>query len=87
MPVLLQHMSDHIGLHLYNGNRTALPKRVRAFIDLAIQRLLNTSAYVLSERETPRRLHLRASRIGAADCRRSCSQCRFVISCSATTAG
>jgi len=51
VPVLLQRMSDHIGLHLYYGKRTALPKRVRAFIDLAIQRLLNTSAYVLSERE------------------------------------
>lgn len=51
MPVLLQHMSEHIGLHLYYGNRTAQPKRVRAFIDLAIQRMLNTSVYVLSERE------------------------------------
>lgn len=51
VPVLLQHMSEHIGLHIYYGNRTAQPKRVRAFIDLAIQRLLNTSAYVLSEKE------------------------------------
>jgi DNA-binding transcriptional LysR family regulator len=51
VPLLLQHMSAHIGLHLYYGNRTALPRRVRAFIDLAIGRLLNTSAYVLSERE------------------------------------
>ncbi len=51
VPVLLQHMSEHIGLHLYYGNRTAQPKRVRAFIDLAIQRMLNTSVYVLSEQE------------------------------------
>lgn len=51
VPVLLAHTSEHIGLHLYYGNRTAQPKRVRAFIDLAIQRMLNTSAYVLSERE------------------------------------
>ena len=51
VPVLLQHMSEHIGLHIYYGNRTAQPKRVRAFIDLAIQRLLNTPTYVLSETE------------------------------------
>ena len=51
VPVLLQHMSDHIGVHLYYGNRTAQPKRVRAFIDLAVQRLLDTPDYVLSEKE------------------------------------
>lgn len=51
VPVLLAHMSTHIGLHLYYGNRTAQPKRVRAFIDLALQRLLNTPACVLSEKE------------------------------------
>lgn len=51
VPVLLQHMSKHIGLHIYYGNRTAQPKRVRAFIDLAVQRLLNTPDYVLDETE------------------------------------
>ena len=51
VPVLLAHMTEHIGVHIYYGTRTAQPKRVRAFIDLAIQRLLNTSAYVLSEKE------------------------------------
>ena len=51
VPVLLQHMSEHIGLHLYYGNRTAQPKRVRAFIDLSVQRLLNTSTCVLSGQE------------------------------------
>ena len=51
VPVLLQHISDHIGLHLYYGNRTAQPKRVRAFIDLALRRLLNTPAYVMSTKE------------------------------------
>jgi DNA-binding transcriptional LysR family regulator len=54
VPVLLQHMTDHIGLFIYYGNRTALPKRVRAFIDLAIQRLLNSSTYVLDEKELNR---------------------------------
>ena len=51
VPVLLQHMSDHIGLHIYYGNRTAQPKRVRAFIDLAIRRMLDTPAYLMSARE------------------------------------
>ena len=51
VPALLQHMSAHIGLHLYYGSRTAQPKRVRAFIDLALQRLLNTPAYVLNAKE------------------------------------
>jgi len=51
VPVLLPHMTDHIGVHLYYGSRTAQPKRVRAFIDLAIQRLLDTSDYVLTEKE------------------------------------
>ncbi|AQW31016.1 LysR family transcriptional regulator [Ralstonia syzygii subsp. celebesensis] len=51
VPLLLQHMSDHIGVHLYYGSRTAQPRRVRAFIDLAIQRLLETPTYVLSAKE------------------------------------
>ena len=51
VPVLLQHMSDHIGVHLYYGSRTAQPKRVRAFIDLAIQRLVDTPNYVLTAKE------------------------------------
>lgn len=51
LPLLLQHMSDHIGVHLYYGSRTAQPKRVRAFIDLATQRLQDTSDYVLTAKE------------------------------------
>ena len=51
LPLLLQHMSSHIGVHLYYGSRAAQPRRVRAFIDLAIQRLLETPAYVLSAKE------------------------------------
>ncbi|AXV83556.1 MULTISPECIES: LysR family transcriptional regulator [Ralstonia solanacearum species complex] len=60
VPLLLQHMSDHIGVHLYYGSRTAQPRRVRAFIDLAIQRLLETPTYVLSAKE----LALAAARQG-----------------------
>ena len=66
VPVLLQHMSEHIGLHLYYGNRTAQPKRVRAFIELSVQRLLNTPTYVLSEKE----LTQAAASIGKSNRRR-----------------
>ncbi|MFV0601999.1 MAG: LysR family transcriptional regulator [Brachymonas sp.] len=51
VPVLTRHISEHIGVHIYYGNRHAQPKRVRAFIDLAIQRLLDTPTYVLSAQE------------------------------------
>ncbi len=51
VPLLLQHMSSHIGVHLYYGSRAAQPRRVRAFIDLAIERLLDTPTYVLSNKE------------------------------------
>ncbi len=51
VPLLLQHMSSHIGVHLYYGSRAAQPRRVRAFIDLAIERLLDTPTYVLSPKE------------------------------------
>ncbi len=51
IPVLLPHLTEHIGLHIYYGNRTAQPRRVRAFIDLAIGQLSDTSTYVLSKKE------------------------------------
>ncbi|VVD31697.1 protein of unknown function [Paraburkholderia dioscoreae] len=54
VPVLLQHMSAHIGLHLYYGNRTAQPKRVRAFLDLAFARLHDCNDYVLADKELAR---------------------------------
>jgi DNA-binding transcriptional LysR family regulator len=51
VPILTSHMTDHIGVHLYYGSRAAQPRRVRAFIDLAIERLLDSPAYVLSAKE------------------------------------
>ncbi len=51
VPLLLPYMSSHIGVHLYYGSRAAQPRRVRAFIDLAIKRLLDTPAYVLGAKE------------------------------------
>ena len=50
VPVLLPHMSAHIGVHIYYGSRAAQPKRVRAFLDLAISRLLDCPEYVLKGR-------------------------------------
>jgi len=51
VPVLLQHVSEHIGVHVYYGHRTAQPRRVRAFIDLAVQRLLDSPRYVVTKAE------------------------------------
>jgi len=51
VPVLLPHISEHIGLYIYYGSRAAQPKRVRAFLDLALARLLDCSKYVLSDKE------------------------------------
>jgi hypothetical protein len=38
VPLLTQHMTDHMSVYVYYGNRTAQPTRVRAFIDLAVER-------------------------------------------------
>ena len=51
VPLLTRHVADHAGFFLYYGSRAAQPRRVRAFIDLAIQRLLEAPAYVLSAKE------------------------------------
>jgi DNA-binding transcriptional LysR family regulator len=51
VPLLLEHVSEHIGVHVYYGHRTAQPRRVRAFIDLAVQRLLESPRYVLTKAE------------------------------------
>lgn len=51
VPVLVPHLSTHIGMHLYYGSRTAQPRRVRAFLDMAIARLLDSPDYVLSAKE------------------------------------
>jgi DNA-binding transcriptional LysR family regulator len=65
LPVLVRHMSAHIGLHVYYGSRAAQPKRVRAFLDLAIARLHNCSEYVFADREVVQ-FSSRAKRPGRA---------------------
>lgn len=54
VPVLVKHMSAHTGLHVYYGNRTAQPRRVRAFLDLAIERLHDCRDYILDDGELAR---------------------------------
>ncbi len=51
VPLLLEHIADFHSLFLYYGNRTALPARVRRFIDLAVERLGNNPAFVLGQEE------------------------------------
>jgi len=51
VPLLTQHVTDHMSVHVYYGSRAAQPSRVRAFIDLAVERLVNSTDYVLDARE------------------------------------
>ncbi|ABD70155.1 transcriptional regulator, LysR family [Rhodoferax ferrireducens T118] len=51
VPILTQHMTDHMSVYVYYGSRTSQPARVRAFIDLAVERLHGGAAVMLSKRE------------------------------------
>ncbi len=51
VPLLSAHVTDHMSVHVYYGSRAAQPSRVRAFIDLAVERLLSSADYVLDARE------------------------------------
>lgn len=51
VPLMLEHMTDNYSLFVYYGSRTALPVRVRRFIDLAVERLADDSSYVLKKDE------------------------------------
>lgn len=51
VPLLTQHVADFSSVFVYYGSRVAQPARVRAFIDLAIDRLANSHTYVLSHQE------------------------------------
>lgn len=52
-PVLLQHMTDHMGVYLYYGSRRAQPTRVRKFIDFAAERLTEQSGLCADRPRTP----------------------------------
>lgn len=47
VPILLEHMAGHYSLFIYYGSRAAQPARVRRFIDLAADRLTDSTEFVL----------------------------------------
>ena len=51
VPVLTQHVAEHLNLFLYYGSRVAQPARVRAFIDLVVERVAGNRAYFLEPHE------------------------------------
>jgi DNA-binding transcriptional LysR family regulator len=51
VPLLTAHVTQHLGLYLYYGSRVAQPARVRAFIDLVVQRVAGSAEWVLSAQE------------------------------------
>ena len=65
VPLLHKHVADRSSTFVYYGSRTAQPARVRAFIDLAVKRLVDNPAYVLimkdlqSAEAKGRKAHLR----------------------------
>lgn len=44
-------MAGRSGVFVYDGSRAAQPARARAFIDLAIRRLTDNPAYLLTQQE------------------------------------
>jgi len=65
IPLLTAHVDDLSGTFVYYGSRTSQPARARAFIDLAVLRLVNNPVYVLTSKELQlaeakgRKLHLK----------------------------
>lgn len=51
VPLLLEHVSDSYSLFVYFGSRNAQPARARSFIDLVVERLSESSDFVLSPQE------------------------------------
>ncbi len=51
VPLLTQHVTDHMSVYLYYGSRAAQPSRVRSFIDFTVERLGRSSDYVLEAGE------------------------------------
>ena len=51
VPLLLPNISAQYGVYIYYGSRSAQPKRVRAFIELAVARLHEAPAFVLGGKE------------------------------------
>ena len=51
VPLLIRHVSDRIGLYLYYAQRTDMPRRVRRFIDFAVERLKGGEGFHLTAAE------------------------------------
>jgi DNA-binding transcriptional LysR family regulator len=51
VPLLLPNISAQYSVYVYYGSRTAQPRRIRAFIDLAVARLQDAPAFVLGLKE------------------------------------
>lgn len=51
VPLLTKHMADQSSVFIYYGSRAAQPARVRAFINLAVERLANNPEFVLKTTE------------------------------------
>ena len=51
VPLLTAHVTDHLSLFLYYGHRTSLPTRSRAFIDLVVERLVDSDRYHMTMEE------------------------------------
>lgn len=51
VPLLTEHVTDHLALYVYYGSRVALPARVRAFIDLAVARITDNPQFFLLPHE------------------------------------
>ena len=51
MPLLTEHVVEQASAFVYYGSRAAQPRRVRAFIDLAVDRLAGNPALVLSDQK------------------------------------
>lgn len=51
VPILVDYVTDHISVHIYYGSRNAQPKRVRAFIDLAVDQFNAGRDFTLSSKE------------------------------------
>lgn len=66
VPLLTAHVAQHLGLYLYYGSRVAQPARVRAFIDLAAERVVGSKDWVLDARELAAAAKRRPARSAAS---------------------
>ena len=51
VPLLTEHVAEPASAFVYYGSRSAQPLRVRAFIDLAVERLAGNARWVLNRKE------------------------------------